>query len=449
MTPEALDSLSKQELIALVLAQQEQIRLLMARVAELEARLNLPPKTPSNSSLPPSKGQKANRPEKAKKERKGRPGVARKLAENPDYIRDVFADACLECGKAALRGDQPLVYAYDHIDLPEIKPVVTRVNIHSGACHHCGKRITGTPPAGMAPGSPFGPGIAALAIYLHTRHMVSYSRLVEMFKGLFGLEISEGAIANIFSRASEPFAAEAGRIDAEVRTAPVIASDETSARVEGHTCWQWVFGSATAVAHRIAASRGAAVVSEFLDGAIPEVWVSDRLGAQMGHAKMQQVCLAHLLREARYAADAGDRLFAPGFKFLLKRAFAIGRRRESLADSTLLAYRRDLERRLGRLLAIEPDTVQGRKLRRGIGRCRDKLFVFVTRRDVPPTNNVSERRLRPSVIFRKVTNGFRSAWGAKAYSAICSVIETGMLRGLSAFAAIRTCLAGGSVLTAY
>jgi transposase len=449
MTPEGLDSLGKQELIALILAQQEQICRLSARVAELEARLNLPPKTPSNSSLPPSKGQKANQPDKAKKLRKGRPGVARKLAENPDHVRDVFADACSECGKAALPGDQPEVYAYDHIDLPEIKPVVTRVNIHSGACRRCGKRISGTPPAGMPSGSPFGPGIAALAIYLHTRHMVSYNRLVEMFKGLFGLEISEGAIANIFSRAAEPFAAEAERIDAQVRAAPVIASDETSARVEGVTGWQWVFGSATAVAHRIAASRGAAVVSEFLEGAAPEVWVSDRLGAQMNHAKAHQVCLAHLLRDARYAIDAGDGLFAPGFKFLLKRAFAIARRRERLAGSTLLVYQRDLDRRLGRLLAIEPDTAAGRKLRRGIEKCRDKLFVFVTRRDVPPTNNISERRLRPSVIFRKVTNGFRSAWGAQAYAAICSVIDTGTLRGLSAFAAIRTCLAGGSALIAH
>jgi transposase len=456
MTPEALDSLSKQELIALVLQQMEQIRLLTeqnaalaARVAELEARLNLPPKTPSNSSLPPSKGQKANQPDKAKKLRKGRPGVARKLAENPEHVRDVFADACPECGKAALPGDQPEVYAYDHIDLPEIKPVVTRVNIHSGACRHCGERISATPPADMRPGSPFGPGIAALAIYLHTRHMVSYNRLVEMFKGLFGLEISEGAIANIFRRAAEPFAAEAELIDAEVRASPVIASDETSARVEGQTGWQWVFGSATAVAHRIAASRGKAVVSEFLEGAIPEVWVSDRLGAQMNHAKAHQVCLAHLLRDTRYAIEAGDKLFAPGFKFLLKRALAIGRRRGGLADSTLLAYRRDLERRLSHLLTIEPDAAAGRKLRRGIEKCRDKLFVFVTRRDVPPTNNTSERRLRPSVIFRKVTNGFRSAWGAKAYAAICSVIETGMLRGQSAFAAIRTCLAGGSVLTAH
>src|SRR6516164_2471944 len=79
---------------------------------------------------------------------------------------------------------------------------------------------------------------------------------------------------------------------------------------------------------------------------------------------------------------------------------------------------------------------------------KDKLFVFVTRRDVPPTNNISERRLRSSVIFRKVTNGFRSAWGAQIYAAICSVIETGMLRGLSAFAAIRARLAGSSVLAA-
>ena len=341
------------------------------------------------------------------------------------------------------------MHAYDHIDLPQIKPVTTRINLHSGVCGQCGERIAGTPPTGMQPGSPFGPGVAALAVYLHTRQMVSYSRLAEMFKGLFGLDISEGAIANIFSRAHAPFAAEAERIDAEVRAAAVIASDETSARVEGATCWQWVFGSVMAVAHRIAASRGKAVVSEFLKGVIPDVWISDRLGAQRNHAKAHQVCLAHLLRDARYAIEAGDKMFAPGFKSLLKRAFVIARRREKLADSTLAAYRRELDRRLDRLLAIEPDTEAGHKFKRGIEKCKDKLFVFVTRRDVPPTNNISERRLRPSVIFRKVTNGFRSAWGAQIYAAICSVIETGMLQGLTALEAIRTCLAGGSVLTAH
>ena len=139
----------------------------------------------------------------------------------------------------------------------------------------------------------------------------------------------------------------------------MIASDDTSARVEGQTCWQWVFGSATAVAHRIAVSRAPAVAADFLKGATPEVWISDRLGSQMD-TETHQVCLAHLLRDARYAIDAGDKLFAPGFKFLLGAGV---RHRpqagESLADSTLLASRRSLDRRLGRLLAIEPDTVEG------------------------------------------------------------------------------------------
>ena len=45
------------------------------------------------------------------------------------------------------------------------------------------------------------------------------------------------------------------------------------------------------------------------------------------------MCLAHLLRDATYAIDAGDEVFALGFRFLLLRAVAIGRRRDALASS--------------------------------------------------------------------------------------------------------------------
>ena len=449
MTLAGIDSLSRQELVALVLGLSEQVAALQARVAELEARLDVPPKTPNNSSLPPSTGQKANIAKTAKKRRrKGHSGTTRKLAENPDKVRDVFAKSCSDCGHALAPDDQGGVHAYDHIDLPPIKPVVTRVHLHRGRCPCCGKRVAAPAPADMPPGSPFGPGIVALVVYLHTRHMVSFNRLKEMLKGLFGLEISEGAIANMLARAQQPFAAEAERIEARVRAAPVIASDETSARVLGQTCWQWVFACAQAVSHRIAASRGKAVVTNFLDGARPQVWVSDRYGSQTGHGEAHQVCLAHLLRDAQYAIDAGDEVFAPGFKFLLKRALAIARRQNELADGTLLTYSRDLKRRRDRLLACAPTAVAGRKLRNGIERCKDKLFVFVTRRDVPATNNVSERLLRPSVIFRKVTNGFRSVWGAAVYADICSIVATGALQGFHALDAIRICLAGRSVLPA-
>jgi transposase len=67
--------------------------------------------------------------------------------------------------------------------------------------------------------------------------------------------------------------------------------------------------------------------------------------------------------------------------------------------------------------------------------------VFLKRRDVEPTNNESEQTLRPSVIFRKVTNGFRSEWGAQTYAALCSIVETGRRNGRSALTAIRDALA--------
>ena len=446
MDADSLGQLDKSELIALVLAQAEQNAALVARVAALEARLNTPPKTPSNSSLPPSTGQKANRPERPKKKRKGRPGVTRTLAETPDAVRDIKPDRCRRCDVEAVPGAGPDIHAYDFIDLPPIKPIVTRVNLHHGVCPCCGSRVAATPPLDMPPGTPFGPGITALVVYLHTKQMVSFNRLQEFLKGVCGLDISEGAITNMLGRVGKPFAAEAARIAAVVRNAAVITSDETSARVAGKTCWQWVFGSATAVYHRIADTRGAKVVTEFLAGARPEVWGSDRYSAQRGHASAHQACLAHLLRDIQFAIDAGDWIFAEPCKRLLRQAIAIGHRREALADATLKAYRRDLERQLGRLLVRSPRIEAGEKLRASIGRWKDCLFVFVTRRDVDPTNNVSERQLRPSVIFRKVTNGFRSVWGSEVYADICSALATGALHGHTALAAIKTCLAGRSVL---
>jgi transposase len=460
MAPGDIDSLGTDGVKALSLALIEQNRLLAeqnrslaeqnkalaARIAELEAKLDIPSKTPDNSSLPPSSARKPNRPDKTKRRRKGRPGVTRALSANPDQVRDLYAESCKRCGAAAGREHQPHVHAWDHIELPPLKTVVTRVNQHSGDCACCGAPIAGEVPADMPPGSPFGPGIAAFVVYMHTRHMVSYNRLVEMMKGLLGLDISEGAIANMIGRMAAPFQAAAAEIRQEVRTSPVIASDETSARVEGKTHWQWVFGSATAVYHLIVPSRGKAVVTDFLAGARPKAWVSDRLAAQCSHADTHQFCLAHLLRDTQYAIDAGDSVFAPGCKALLKQACGIGRRRDKLSDRSLRIHARHLERRLDRLLALRPTRAPGIKLQAAIRLARANLFVFVARRDVPATNNVSEQRLRPSVIFRKVTNGFRSQWGAALYADICSIVATGLLRGRTALAAIRDALAGRSIL---
>ena len=72
---------------------------------------------------------------------------------------------------------------------------------------------------------------------------------------------------------------------------------------------------------------------------------------------------------------------------------------------------------------------------------RAHLFVFVTNRAVPFTNNISERHLRPSVIFRKVTNGFRCEWGAETYAAFRPVVSTAKANRASVLDTIRFVLA--------
>ena len=68
--------------------------------------------------------------------------------------------------------------------------------------------------------------------------------------------------------------------------------------------------------------------------------------------------------------------------------------------------------------------------------------MFLTDREVPATNNISEREIRPSVVFRKVTNGFRSDWGAQIHAGYRSVTGTARIAGQTALAAIRDLVDG-------
>ncbi len=438
MDREALEQLSRDQLIELVLS-------LLQRVADLEARteeLTQPPKTPDNSSTPPSRGQKPNamRPSKEERRRKGRPGVARGLHRAPDRVVDTVVGTCPHCHAAMPASDQTPQAVYDRIELVPIAPNVTRVRLFGGKCGCCGRRVVASAPPGLEPGSPFGKSIAVLVVYLHYAHAIGLARLKVLLDEVFGLQISEGGLCNLLARAGKPLAVETAAIAEQVKAARVVCSDETSARVKGRNHWEWVFVTAQAVLHQIRPSRAKAVPQELFGAIKPGVWVSDMLGSQRGHGKEWQVCLAHLLRDAQYAIDCGDNAFGTAFKRLLLRAIAIGRRREDLKDSTLRQYQADLDRRLDRVLATGSVTKAGKTLRKRLAHDRAHLFVFVTDRDVPYTNNVSERALRPSVIFRKVTNGFRSDWGAETYAAFRSVVSTATANQKSALADIRAVL---------
>lgn len=442
---QASDLPDKDAVIAALIARVEMLAAenarLAGRVAELEAKLVLPPKTPDNSSVPPSKGQKPSGFSAPKAKARPHRGAHRPLHPNPTSKREVLAATCKGCGADVSGVAQMVCEQYDRIEIPRIEPDVTRVSLHGGVCPCCCKRFKAEPPAGLEPGSPFGPNLRALVIYLRSVQGIPLARLREVMGDLFGLDISEGALVNILGASAKPFAATVQCIKHRLLAGTTIASDETGVRVGKANWWLWVFHHADSAVFVADKHRSKAVVEAFLGDSRPDYWISDRYGGQMGWAKREhQVCLAHLIRDVQYSIDEGDTVLGPSVKGLLKRACAIGRRRESLTEATLKTYEADLDRRLDRIMALPPTHPAGIKLHTIIRKTRRHLFVFVQNRDLSATNNGSERALRPCAVYRKITNGFRSEWGAALYADIRSVVETARRRSIRAIEAIRLTL---------
>jgi transposase len=446
-----LDHLSHPEKDALIRALWAQIQSLTARVAALEAKLSEPSKTPDNSSLPPSKGQKPDQPEKTQRigprqGSLGRKGGGRPLSGDPDETVAAKPVACAHCHATLSDADQVLAGRYDKIDLPVVRPVVTRVERYAGHCPCCGGVTLAAIPVGLEDGSPFSVNILALAIYLRFTHAISYRRLTQLFLHLYALQISEGALDAMLQRAKPCFDNEVAAILARLRRSRIVGCDETLVRIDGRTHWNWVFQNDQVVIHVVRNSRAASVVTETMAGHRPSIWVSDLYGAQQGHAELWQICLAHQLRDCKYAIEAGDTIFAPRMKALLLRTVVLARRRKSLAESTRHAYQRRLDHDLNAIMVLAPTNPHGTRLRKRYGKLRSHLFTFLEHPDAPPDNNSSERELRPTATYRKVTGGFRSQWGADLFAGVRSVVGTAARRGTDAYQAILAVLDGKSVL---
>jgi transposase len=472
MEREGLDRLSREELLELLLQQAElvgrQQEELAAREAAIERRdekireleeelsqFRQPVKTPENSSVPPSRGQKANRADGRRRKpgpKRGHVGVSRGRSE-PDVVVECRPNACTGCGQALPQTGGRRVGRSQVTELPAFEPVVIEAWQYALTCGHCGVQTTGTYPAGLEPRRTFGPGIEALLSYLHERHHVGYERLVELCRDVFGLRISQGGIENALRRLVERARPAYAAIGQTVRGSPVINSDETSARVAGRTQWQWTFQTPEASYHLIAPSRGGEVIAAFLDGVEPEVWGSDLYAPQMlTPATAHQICMSHQERDLTFAAEADtgtERLWAIELRHVFGRAIRLHHERDQVTTQTFAHRRTLIENATDRLVFdryLVPKT-EAARLQKRYRTHRDSLYVFLYRDDVEPTNNSSERDLRPSVIHRKVIGGFRSDWGAEASAIRISILGTARKQGQNLLNAFRA-IAGPSPLQA-
>ena len=457
MTDDELGGLSREELLELVHRQQAELAERDEKIRELEeelAQFRRPTKTPENSSVPPSRAQKANRVAGRRKlgPKRGHVGSSRVRSE-PDVVIACRPRACAGCGAELSQSVGRRTGRSQVVDLPVFAPVVIEAWQYTVACEQCGEQTAGAYPAGLEPWRTFGPGVEALLSYFHERHHVGYERLVEVCRDVFGLAISQGGVENALRRWVERARPTYAAIREQVRGSPVVNSDETGARVAGRTEWQWVFQTPEASYHVIAPSRGGEVIDAFLAGAEPEVWGSDLWAPQiLTAASEHQICLSHQERDLTFAVDADTgeaRLWAIELRHVLGRAIRLHRERTQVTPATFARRRLLIENATDRLVFdryVAPKT-EAARLQQRYRTHRDSLYVFLHRDDVEPTNNSSERDLRPSVIHRKVIGGFRSTWGAEASAIRSSILATARKQGQNLLDAFRA-VAGPSPLQA-
>lgn len=441
---EQLDQLSRPELLTLIKQLWTVVEQQQERIAVLEAelkQLRQPPANSTNSSQPPSRDQKTNAPQH-KKRRKygppfGHPKYERPLVENPDRIIQIPVTECTNC-LANLTRVAPENFTRRQItELPVIKPLVLETRQHQTVCPHCLTLNHAPLPAGLEGDRYFGPQLEATVVYYKQTQHLSYERIAETLWERYGLRLSEGALAAILQRAGDQAQPLAETIKAQVITGEVIRSDETSARVQGRNWWHWVFLSEHGVYHTIVPTRSAAEITTVLGELAVHAWVSDCYGAQLtAPAEVFQLCLAHQLRDLQRVLDASPTMvWAAAVQALLRDAIHL-RNRFLAGELTLPGFWRrvvETENQLDELLAQPVWNAAAQQLQKRFLTHRDKLLTFLHYPAVPPTNNESEQALRSSVVHRKVTNGFRSEWGAKTYAALQTILATAKQKGEAVF----------------
>jgi len=446
MVREELEALTKEELIDLILKQAEQLAKLQAdyEVLKLKFEKNQKPPTSSqNSSQPPSRDQKRSLPSDRRKRKHGppvgHPKHERKFVARPDHIVEVRTDTCPDCQADLSAEAGGLIDVNQITELPPAKAEVIEVRQYALICPQCGEQHVAQPPEGLEMGRTFGARLEATVVYYRQEQHISYERTQRTLHDLHGVTISPGGIDQIMQRAGKKAVQEVETIQEAVCQSAVIHSDETGSRVDGSNWWQWVFCTMTAVLHVIRFNRSADVIRAVMGQHQAEVWVSDCLPAQMkAPARQRQICLAHQLRNLLAVIERYPTAFwAQSMQALFRYAIHLHHQRDQLPPAQFQAEVARIERLCDWLLKRPLGSPEARKLQRRYLKYRQCLFVFLYRSDVPPTNNLSERALRPSVIHRKVMGCFRSDWGAQAYAALESVIDTAALSGIHAFQAIQ------------
>jgi transposase len=400
-----------------------------------------PPKDSSNSSIPPSQDPyRKPYPDREKSDKKsggqkGHKGETRMLSNDPDRkIRPLFPMECPNCGGVDFIYDEDKVKEIRQVvDIPPpVKPEVTEYQQKSGICTCCGRKCLGEFPANIKASVQIGDRTKAIVGLLHVEHHSGYQRTTRILNDLYCLKISEGSVKNILDDLQKVLKPEYDNILENLKESLVIGSDETRLRINGINAWLWIFQNDSYTYFASEYSRGFAVIEKIIGNLFNGIWVSDRLGTQLKILAIHQLCLAHLLRQCKFAMKAECSEWAEKLKSLFQEAIKFRKKRGKDFNPQETEDFREVQKfkkRLKEIFQKPPPLEEEKKLFNGLVGRQNQLFQFLENNKVPYDNNGSERGLRNRVVHRKVTGGFRTPEGAHCHDVIASVIETAKKQG--------------------
>jgi len=439
---------------------------LTVQVAELRQRLGM---NSRNSSKPPSSDGVRKPPPRSMRGRSTRKPGKQPGAEGTTLAAAPAADEVFEYRPQRCQGchadlaDAPVVGVTSRqvVDLPPVKPVVTEHRMVSCACA-CGTVTKAGAPEGVSAPVQYGPGAAAVALYLLVAHHVPFARVVRIMTDLLGFNVSPGWVNNCLTRAAAALTAFRDRIRTLLTSAGLVHFDESGVRVGG--CLRWLHVACTPLLthYHLDERRGQDGMDRH--GILPALsapqiavhdgWMSyfktpyDRIA----HA----LCNAHHLRELTGWAETSpaDRAWAQPFLDLLRHGnrlvkIAKADRRTHLPDPVYHRLLTRWQRAIDNAEAAIPPPARGRGPRLSlIDRLKATTEVWRFARDftVPFDNNQAERDIRMIKLQGKISGAWRKTPNATRWLQVREYISTVTKNGLNTLAALCDAITGNAWL---
>lgn len=445
---QSVASLEKSKLIDLIINQAksleklEKLEELEAELKRLRSDLDKALRSEKRQAAPFGKSKPKSDP-KPRGQKKGHKGHYRTASSAITEHQESPLDYCPKCGNSTILGKMPLDQIIEEI--PLLQPRIVALRTWQGRCSCCGPvRSTHPLQVSKARGSAkvhLGPGAIAWLLKFRHDYGLSIPKAAKLFEAAFGLPISQGAVSHLEHRLAKKLLPDYEALLEQARQANVLHADETSWYVGQSGWWLWVFANKHLTLYEVNQSRARQVLEQTLDDSFKGTLVSDCLNIYDGFCEKQQKCYAHHLKAIKSALQSCPKSsYLKLLRNFLKRVISYQACRESFNPPDFERLCLLIEARADQILPCNK-AADGKysfdkqqcpfdlnqtelKVAQRLAKQRKHLFTFLYQEQVPATNNLAERQLRPAVIQRKISCGNRTPKGAQSWKILRSLAAT-------------------------